>query len=134
MTGQESATRGALIWSGRKCTIFGLPLSFTKYFVYEKRLVTRRGFFSLVEDELDFYKVLDKSLVLPFWQRIFGCGSIHLNVADVDTPVKVLVSVKQPRKVYAQIDKIVTDLTGNLSPVRTAANILSSVDQGEFFN
>lgn len=134
MTGQESATRGTLIWSGRKCTIFGLPLSFTKYFVYEKRLVTRRGFFSLVEDELDFYKVLDKSLVLPFWQRIFGCGSIHLNVADVDTPVKVLVSVKQPRKVYAQIDKIVTDLTGNLSPVRTAANILSSVDQGEFFN
>ncbi|WP_168928930.1 PH domain-containing protein [Paenibacillus dokdonensis] len=133
MSNQGSATRGALIWSGRKCTIFGLPLSFTKYFVYEKRLVTRRGFFSLVEDELDFYKVLDKSIVLPFWQRVFGCGSIHLNVADVDTPVKVLMSIKKPREVYEHIDSIVTSLAGN-NPMRTAASILGSVNQGEFYN
>ncbi|MEC0368934.1 PH domain-containing protein [Paenibacillus chibensis] len=128
-----SATRGALVWSGRKCTIFGLPISFTKYFVYEKRLVTRRGFFNLVEDELDFYKVLDKSIVLPFWQRVFGCGSIHLNVADVDTPIKVLESIKHPREVYDQIDSIVTGLAGNNS-LRTAASILGSVNQGEFLN
>ncbi|GIP25794.1 hypothetical protein J23TS9_09240 [Paenibacillus sp. J23TS9] len=133
MSNQGSTTRGALIWSGRKCTIFGLPLSFTKYFVYEKRLVTRRGFFSIVEDELDFYKVLDKSIVLPFWQRVFGCGSIHLNVADVDTPIKILESVKKPREVYEHIDSIVTSLAGN-NPMRTAASILGSVNQGEFFN
>ncbi|OPA73599.1 hypothetical protein BVG16_27710 [Paenibacillus selenitireducens] len=133
MSGTESTTRGALIWEGRKCTIFGLPLSFTKYFVYEKRLVTRTGFFNLVEDEMDFYKVLDKSLVLPFWQRVFGCGSIHLNVADVDTPIKVLVSIKNPREVYAQIDSIVTSQASQ-NPMRNAANILSSVSQGEYFN
>ncbi|MBE9914798.1 PH domain-containing protein [Paenibacillus donghaensis] len=134
MSGQGSTTRGALVWSGRKCTIFGLPLSFTKYFVYEKRLVTRRGLFSLVEDELDFYKVLDKSLELPFWQRVFGCGSIHLNVADVDTPIKILTSIKHPRDVYDRIDQIVTGLTANQNSMRTAASILGSVNQGEFFN
>lgn len=133
MSNQGSTTRGALIWSGRKCTIFGLPLSFTKYFVYEKRLVTRRGFLNLAEDELDFYKVLDKSIKLPFWQRMFGCGSIHLNVADVDTPIKVLESIKAPREVYDHIDRIVTDIAVN-HPMRSAAHILGSVDQGEFFN
>lgn len=131
MSSQGSATRGALVWSGRKCTIFGLPISFTKYFVYEKRLVTRKGFFNVVEDELDFYKVLDKSMVLPFWQRVFGCGSIHLNVADVDTPIKVLESIKHPREVYDQIDSIVTKLAGNNS-LRTAASILGSVHQENF--
>ncbi|MGN7358092.1 PH domain-containing protein [Paenibacillus sp. SAF-054] len=131
MSSQGSATRGALVWSGRKCTIFGLPISFTKYFVYEKRLVTRKGFFNVVEDELDFYKVLDKSMVLPFWQRVFGCGSIHLNVADVDTPIKVLESIKHPREVYDQIDSIVTKLAENNS-LRTAASILGSVHQENF--
>lgn len=131
MSNQGSATRGALVWSGRKCTIFGLPISFTKYFVYEKRLVTRKGFFNVVEDELDFYKVLDKSMVLPFWQRVFGCGSIHLNVADVDTPIKVLESIKHPREVYDQIDRIVTKLAENNS-LRTAASILGSVHQENF--
>ncbi|WP_018756643.1 PH domain-containing protein [Paenibacillus terrigena] len=131
MSNKESLTRGSLIWEGRKRTIFGLPLSFTKYFVYEKRLVTRTGFISLVEDELDFYKVLDKSLVLPFWQRVFGCGSIRLNVADVDTPIKILESVKAPREVYDHIDTIVTELTKNNS-VRTAASILGSISQEDF--
>nr|WP_245339004.1 PH domain-containing protein [Paenibacillus shirakamiensis] len=111
----------------------GLPISFTKYFVYEKRLVTRRGFLNVVEDELDFYKVLDKSITLPFWQRIFGCGSILLNVADVDTPIKELKSIKAPREVYSHIDNIVTKFAMN-NPLRTAANILGSVDQGESFN
>lgn len=131
MINKPSPTRGALVWEGRKCTIFGLPLSFTKYFVYEKRLVTRKGLINLVEDELDFYKVLDKSLVLPFWQRVFGCGSIQLNVADVDTPIKVLESVKAPREVYEHIDNIVTELTKNNS-VRTAASILGSISQEDF--
>ncbi|MBP1999491.1 hypothetical protein J2Z69_000510 [Paenibacillus shirakamiensis] len=133
MSNRESTTRGALIWSGRTCTILGLPISFTKYFVYEKRLVTRRGFLNVVEDELDFYKVLDKSITLPFWQRIFGCGSILLNVADVDTPIKELKSIKAPREVYSHIDNIVTKFAMN-NPLRTAANILGSVDQGESFN
>ena len=64
------------IWSDRKRTFLGLPWSFTRYFLTETKFITRTGWLSLDEDELDLYKVTDKKLKLPFWQRIVGCGTI----------------------------------------------------------
>lgn len=93
------------IWTDKKRTLFGLPLSFTRYFLTETKFITRVGLLSLVEDELDLYTVLDKKLVLPFTQRLFKCGTIILNVRDVDTPVKEIKSVKMPRTVLAELDK-----------------------------
>lgn len=93
------------IWTDKKRTLFGLPLSFTRYFLTETKLITRYGFFSLVEDELDLYRVIDKKLLLPFGQRMFGCGTIILNVKDVDTPIKEIRSIKMPRTVLEKLDK-----------------------------
>jgi len=36
---------------------------------------------------------------------MFKCGTIIMNVKDVDTPEKVIKSVKKPREVLAMIDK-----------------------------
>ena len=75
------------IWTDKKRTLFGLPLSFTRYFLTETKFITRKGFLSVEEDELELYKVTDKKLVMPFGQRIFGCATIVLHVRnDVDTP------------------------------------------------
>lgn len=93
------------IWRDRKRTIFGLPWSFTVYYLTETKVVTRTGLLNLAEDELDLYKVTDKKLVLPFWQRIVGCGTIVLYVRDTDTPVKELRCIKEPRKVLEMLDK-----------------------------
>lgn len=94
------------IWCDRKRTIFGLPWTFTKYFLTQNKFVTRTGLLSLSEDEFDLYKVTDKKLLLPFWQRIVGCGSIELHVrGDQDTPVKLIRCIKQPREVLALLDK-----------------------------
>jgi hypothetical protein len=87
------------IWKDRKRTLFGLPWSFTRYRLYEKKFVTSIGLFSVTEDEVDLYRISDKRLVLPFWQRMFGCGTIVLLAKDVDTPEKVIKSVKRPREV-----------------------------------
>ncbi|MCM1225891.1 MAG: PH domain-containing protein [Clostridium sp.] len=95
------------IWTDKKRTIFGLPLSFTRYFLTETKFITRVGFLSLSEDELDLYTVMDKKLNLPFFQRIFGCGTIIMHVKDVDTPIKEVKSVKAPRKVLAELDKYI---------------------------
>lgn len=95
------------VWSDKKRTLFGLPLSFTRYFLTETKFITRKGFLSLEEDELDLYKVVDKKMQLPFGQRLFGCGSIVLYVKDTDTPVKEVLSVKAPRRVAQLIDKYV---------------------------
>lgn len=93
------------IWTDKKRTIFGLPISFTRYFLTENKFITRVGFLSLVEDELDLYKVTDKKLKLGLFQRMFKCGTIIMNVKDVDTPEKIIKSVKKPREVLAMIDK-----------------------------
>ena len=93
------------IWSDRKRTIFGLPWTFTKYFLTETKFITRTGWLSLDEDELDLYKVTDKKLKLPFWQRVVGCGTIIIFVRDTDTPEKEVRCVKHPREVLKMLDK-----------------------------
>lgn len=93
------------IWSDKKRGIFGLAWTFTRYFLTDTKFITRVGFLSLDEDELDLYKVTDKKLVLPFWQRIVGCGTIILYVRDTDTPEKEIHCIKHPREVLKKIDK-----------------------------
>lgn len=85
------------IWTDKKRTIFGLPISFTRYILTEKKLITRVGFLSLKEDEVELYRITDKSLQLPFGQRLFGCGTVVIHCKDTDTPVKSIVSIKKPR-------------------------------------
>ena len=48
------------IWTDKKRTIFGLPISFTRYFITEKKIICRKGLFNIVEDEINIYKITDK--------------------------------------------------------------------------
>lgn len=94
------------IWTDKKRTLFGLPISFTRYFLTETKFITRKGFLSVEEDELELYKVTDKKLVMPLGQRIFNCATIVLHVKnDVDTPVKEIKSIKNARAVLQMLDK-----------------------------
>ena len=95
------------IWRDRKRTFFGLPWSFTTYFLTETKFITRTGWLSLAEDELDLYKVTDKKLKLPFWQRLVGCGTIMVYVRDTDTPIKEIHCVKKPREVLKLLDEAI---------------------------
>ena len=95
------------IWTDKKRTIFGLPLSFTRYFLTETKFITRTGFLSIDEDEIDLYKITDKKLKIPFSQLLFKCGSIIIYSKDTDTPQKEVRSIKTPRKVSELIDRYV---------------------------
>lgn len=99
---------GKIIWTGKKC-ILGMPISFTRYILTESRLITRVGLFSLKEDEVELYRVFDKSVSLSFGQRIVGCGTIKLLAKDSDTPVKELKSVKKPREVKRALDEAIKE-------------------------
>lgn len=87
------------IWTDKKRTLFGLPLSFTRYYLTDTRFITRTGFLTVVEDELDLYRVNDKKMELPLLQRLFGCGTIILYSKDVDTPEEEIRAIKKPRQV-----------------------------------
>lgn len=96
-----------IIWQDRKRTFLGLPWSFTRYYLTEKKLITRIGFFTIKEDEVELYRVIDKSLSETLWQRIFKLGTIKINCRDTDTPVKTIFSVKRPHEVMAQLEQYV---------------------------
>lgn len=95
-----------VVWAGKK-RCMGLPLSFTTYILTKTKLITRVGFLSLKEDELELYRVIDKRMEFPLSQRMFKCGTITLTAADSDTPTKVLQSIKDARKIKACLDKLV---------------------------
>ena len=93
------------IWTDKKRTFLGLPISFTRYFLTEKKFISRIGFLSITEEEIDLYKITDKKLTLSLGQRIFGCGSITIYSRDTDTPSTLIKSIKNPRKVLELLDK-----------------------------
>ncbi len=97
------------LWTDKKRTIFGLPLSFTRYFLTETKFIRRTGLLNLQEDEVDLYKITDKKLILPFWQRIFKCGTIKIYSRDTDAPEQEISSIKNCRQVLSMLDKQVTE-------------------------
>ncbi len=92
------------VWTDKKRTLFGLPLSFTRYFITEEKFIRRRGFLNIVEEEFELYKVTDKKLSLPLGQRIFFCGTIIVHAKDVDTPVMEITSIKKVRDVLKTLE------------------------------
>ena len=97
------------LWRDRKRTFLGLPWSFTVYFLTKTKLICRRGFLNIVEDEIDLYKITDKKLLLPLGQRMFGCGTIHIDSRDVSLPSFDMGSVKNPRDVMKLLDECITE-------------------------
>lgn len=110
MANMKKLTRdyGEIIWTGKKC-IMGMPISFTRYILTEAKLITRVGLLNLKEDEIELYRVYDKSTKLPFGQRIVGCGTITLLSKDSDTPTKTLEKIKNPREVKRLLDAAVQE-------------------------
>ena len=88
-----------LLWSDRKRTLFGLPLSFTKYSLDEERLYIETGFLSTTSDEVRLYRIMDLSLKKSLGQRIFGVGDIEVHSSDKTLKDFVIKSVKEPRRV-----------------------------------
>lgn len=95
------------LWKDRKRTIFGLPLSFTKYMLTEDRLFIEQGFLNKKEDEVRLYRIMDLSLNRSFFQRIFGVGTIHCCSADKSMGDFDITSVKHPCEVKEQLSELV---------------------------
>ena len=79
------------LWTDRKRTIFGLPLSFTVY-----KLTEETGFLSKKEEEIRLYRILDITLNRPLGQRLFGVGTIHCCSGDKSSPEFDIQKIKNP--------------------------------------
>ncbi|MDR0196856.1 MAG: PH domain-containing protein [Oscillospiraceae bacterium] len=97
---------GDVVWRGRRCRL-GLPLSFTRYILVTNKMFTSIGLLSVKEERLELYRVVDVSLKLPFFQRIFGCGTVIIHAKDKTSPELTLISIKKPRAVLRHIEELV---------------------------
>jgi len=98
--------KAALLYA-RKRTLFGLPLSFTKYYFFKEKMIVKTGFFRLREEEIRLYRVLDITLNRSFGQRIFGLGTIHLCTADKTTPELDIMSIKKSKEAKELVSELV---------------------------
>src|SRR6185369_9630109 len=61
-----------LIWG----IVKWIQLRSRRYELTTQRVRIRQGVFSKRTDELELYRVKDSTVFEPFWQRLFGVGSI----------------------------------------------------------
>lgn len=71
------------IWQDRKrWLLFGLPWTFTRYGLTEEKLLIKTGFFTLVNEEVRLYRIMDLSLKQTLMQRMFNLGTITVTSND----------------------------------------------------
>ena len=97
------------LWKDRKRPIFGLPLSFTKYKLTDEKLLITTGIFSLKEEEVKLYRILDVTLKRSFLQRIFKVGTIHCCSSDKTAGEFDILDIKNPIEVKEMLSKLVED-------------------------
>lgn len=98
---------GNYIWTDKKRTIFGLPLSFTTYKLTQEKLLVETGFLSKKEEEVRLYRIMDLTLLRPLTQRIFKVGTIHCCSADKSTPEFDITKIKNAEKVRDMLSEMV---------------------------
>lgn len=98
-----------IIWKDRKRIFFGLPWTFTKYSLSEDRLFTSTGFFSVKEDEVRLYRIMDVSLERKLWQRMCGLGTIKCCSADKTMGDFEIKNIKKSREVKEMLSNMVED-------------------------
>lgn len=107
-TEQNTNEKQEILWKDRK-RYFGLPLSFTRYSIRGIRFFLSKGFFSIEENELLLYRVLDIKYNRTLADRIFGVGTITLFTCDkTDSELKII-RVKHPDKVRDLISRLVEE-------------------------
>lgn len=94
------------LWKDRKRTLFGLPLSFTKYSLTNDRFFVETGLLSSKEDEVRLYRIMDVSLTRSLGQKIFDLGTIHCCSADKtlgDFDIKSIKNSKEVKEMLANL-------------------------------
>lgn len=125
--------REDMLWSDRKRNWLGLPWTFTVYGLTEDRLFIKTGCFSIHEDEVRLYRILDLSLRRSFWQRIIGLGTIHVDSSDKTMKAFDICNIRDCESVKEQLSQLVERERDN-KRVSSREFIGGYGDDGEVFD
>ena len=100
-----SKRRDNSIWYDRKRTLFGLPLSFTKYELTDDRLFIEEGFFNTIYNEVRLYRITDVQLTRSLLQKMFGVGTIIVHSSDASLKNFEIKSIKKSNNIIEILSK-----------------------------
>lgn len=109
MANKNKIFERSIEWEDKKRTLFGLPLSFTKYTLTHDILYVSNGVLTKREEELRLYKVTDISLARSLSQRMMGLGSILVESSDKSTPMLILENVKNSQVIKDRLSQLVEE-------------------------
>lgn len=99
----------------QRWAFFGLPFTFTKYVITDRRLVIETGFFVSKESEILHYRILDMSYSRNVLQKMFGLGTIKLYSQDVTNPELVIKNIKNSRAFKEKLAELTEEEKRRLS-------------------
>lgn len=83
----------------KRWLFFGLPFTFTKYFIKENTLTIDSGLIKKVENDCYMYKIQDVELVESLMERLFKLGTVICYTGDTTHPKLMLVHIKNAKAV-----------------------------------
>ena len=97
------------VWQDRKRIFFGLPWTFTRYYLTDEKLIIDTGFFSRTEDEVRLYRILDITLRRSLWERMFNLGTIHCCSGDKSMGEFDIKHIKNPKLIKEMLSEMVEE-------------------------
>lgn len=86
------------------------PFSFTKYWIEDESLYIEKGLLSTKLDETLLYRVTDITLKRTLSQKIFGTGTLILQVRVDSTSELILENIKKPYDTRKMLSKMVEEI------------------------
>lgn len=105
--GSEVESESTLWTDKKRCTVFALPISFTKYEITASRLLIRTGMLNIREDEIQLYRIRDIAMTQSLFERWNKTGTLHICSTDSMTHDIDLKHIKNPRKVKELLSKLI---------------------------
>lgn len=72
----------------------GIPWTFTKYILTEKKIIIQKGFFRSQENEILMYRVTDMTMTRTLFQKMFGLGTLTVYAQDRTDPTLEIKNIK----------------------------------------
>lgn len=82
----------------KRWLFFGIPWTFTKYTLTNKKLIIEEGLLKSVENEILLYRILDVTYTRNLLQKIFRLGTIEVHSKDKSNPVLYIKNIKNSRR------------------------------------
>ncbi len=97
-----------ILWQDRKHHLW-FPLSFTKYYIEDERLMVKTGFLNTTLEETLLYRIVDLTCRQSLGGKIFGTGDIIVKTRVDATVDIVLKNIKRPMEVRRMLSSAVEE-------------------------